>query len=173
MRRAHSRISLALLVLLGTGAGCVVPVGPKWTDPQSNYPPTLDSAVPPMGSILASDTDGGAAPGVEVWLADQNTGDKLYVRWIIDYPPFVAGRTRIAALPLILPPADEPERPAISFTPNCSDDQIAHGSSNHRLLLVVSDRPFSSDDPNQTTPDQVPAGNFRVEASWQFVLDCQ
>ena len=161
----------ALLLVLACLPACVVPVGPKWSDPQSNYPPTLHSATPPVGSILGFDPDGGTAL-VQVVLADQNTKDKLYTRFIIDYPPFAEGASHIF-WQTILPGGNQIDRPAITFAPNCSDDQIARGFTNHRLLLAASDQPFASDDPVQSAPDAVPNGNFLVEATWSFDLDCQ
>jgi len=162
---------LVLCVALGAAMGCVVPVGPEWTDPQGNYPPTITSASPPIGSVLSMDPDGGEPLAVEVDLADQNTQDQLYVRWIIDYPPYVEGQSHIA-LPLILPGGQQIDRSPILFTPNCMDDQIARRMSDHRLLLAVSDRPFAPEGPSQGDLVLVQKGNFLVEAAWQFEIDC-
>ena len=160
------------LSLLAGFSACVVPVGPEWTDPQSNYPPTIHSASPPVGSVLGLDPDAGVPIMVQVVLADQNTKDKLYSRFIIDYPPFVDGVSRLA-WQNISDGGDQIERAALLFAPNCNDDQIARGFTSHRLLLAVSDRPFASDDSSLTIPDKVQDGNFLVEAGWQFVMDCQ
>jgi hypothetical protein len=162
----------AWLPLLAGLQACVVPVSPEWTDPQGNVPPTLHSAAPAVGSVLVLDPDAGEPLAVQVVLADQNTRDNLYTRFIIDYPPWVDGVSRVA-LPTVLPGGNEVQRPALRFAPNCNDDHIARGFANHRLLLAFSDRPFVGDDPAQAAPDAVPAGNFLVEASWQFELDCQ
>jgi hypothetical protein len=171
MLRFHLLAVLPLLVAL---SGCVVPAGPEWKDPESNFPPTISSATPPVGSILGLGVDGGALFTVEVVLADQNTQDSLYVRWIIDYPPYRDEITRMGLAQPPLPSEDQILRSRILFTPNCTDDQIAHGFSSHRLLLAVSDRPFKFDSFNSTDlPDEVPSGNFRVEGSWQFELDCK
>lgn len=166
MRTIH--LPALLAVLLGLPA-CVVPVGPQWTDPPDNVPPTIRSAVPPVGTMLGLDADGGGSLDVEVVLADQNTRDKLYTRFIIDYPPFVDGVSHIA-LPTILPPRNQIERTALRFEPNCIDGLMARGFSSHRLMLAVSDRPFASD--AQAPPDQVSSG-FLVEGVWPFELDCQ
>jgi hypothetical protein len=171
MLRFHLFAVLPLLVAL---SGCVVPAGPEWTDPESNFPPTISAATPPVGSILGLGVDGGASLTVEVVLADQNTQDNLYVRWIIDYPPYRDEITRMGLAQPPLPSEDQILRSRILFTPSCTDDQIAHGFSSHRLLLAVSDRPFKFDSFNSTDfPDDVPSGNFRVEGSWQFELDCK
>ena len=162
----------AFSMLLLAFSGCVVPVGPEWTDPQSNVPPTIDNANPPIGSNLAMDAGADAQLLFEVVLADQNTQDKLYARWIIDYPPWDDGISRIA-LPHGQPGGNQVQRPPISYAPSCSDDTLSHASSNHRLLLAVSDRPFAYDPPFSKSfpPDQVSSG-LLVEGSWQFVLVC-
>jgi hypothetical protein len=156
--------------LVGT-LGCVVPVGPEWTDPQNDYPPTIGSATPPVGSVLTNDPDASQPLTVEVVLSDQNTRDALYLRWIIDYPPYVDGVSRLAQ-EWTLPGGDNMDRPSVYFAPNCKDDQIASGFSNHRLLLAVADRKFAPLDPSSTSLDAVPPGNFLVEGAWQFTLDC-
>jgi len=161
----------ALLSMFAGFSACVVPVGPEWTDPASNYPPTLASAAPGNGSSLTPDPDGGGQPGVTVWLADQNTHDKLYVHWIIDYPPFVEGVTRLARLD-ILPPENQVQRSPLTFPLNCNDDHIASGFTSHRLMMAASDRPFASDDPGQTTPDRPQAGYSVVRGIWPFEMDC-
>lgn len=149
-------------------SGCVIPVGPKWSDPDSNYPPSIAEADPPVGSILGG-ADGGSRVEVTVRLADQNTQDVLYLRWIIDYPPYSSDT--LLARETIKPGGNAIERTPESFAPDCGADGLSRTVSDHRLLLAVSDRPFT-DDPTQ--PDQVSApDNYRVEAVWPFVLNCQ
>jgi len=162
-----------VLGALWTGMhGCVVPVGPEWTDPHGECPPTIRSASPPVGAIF--DPDASALQFFEVVLADQNTRDNLYIRWIIDYPPYVDGVSRVVPFNP-LPGGDTVERPAVRYAPSCKDDQIAPGFSNHRLLLAVSDRPFAYDsgDGLLRYPDTPSSGSFIVEAAWQFNLDCR
>jgi len=160
----------ASLALTGLG-GCVVPVGPAWTDPPDNYPPTIHSAQPPVGSVLAPTPTAGASLTVEVALADQNTDDDLFVRWLIDYPPYEPGVSRLAH-PTTQPGGGEIVRPLLVFAPSCGDDQIAPGFNNHRLMIVVSDLPFLDVDPAQPVLDAVAAGNFVARGSWQFALTC-
>jgi hypothetical protein len=159
---------LVFLTLLPMIAGCVVPIGPEWTDPQVNSPPTISLANPPIGSILDFSAGGNAPLGVEVVLADQNTQDTLYLRWIIDYPPNANIPAQVA-LPQILPGGNQPKRPSVRFSPTCSDIASSRATPTHRLLLAVSDRPFT-DDPQVL--DLVPDGNYRVEAAWSFSLTC-
>jgi hypothetical protein len=149
-------------------SGCVVPVAPKWSDPASNYPPTIASASPPVGTLLGG-LDGGSVE-VAVELADQNVGDKLYLRWIIDYQP---GSTNIVAVETFKPGGDSIVRTPELFVPNCNADHLTETVSDHWLMLAVSDRPFLNEDPSGPNPDQVPTGNYLVQAAWPFVMSCQ
>jgi hypothetical protein len=170
MLRLPARLPAVLTMLLGI-SGCVVPAGPEWTDPQTNFPPTIvyDETTPPVGSVLAVDPDAGA-PQVKAVLADKNTQDNLYVRWIIDYPPNQPGVSHVT-LEQRLPGGNQ----TINFAPDCTanGNAISRNFSNHRLLLAVSDRPFANPDISQPPFDAVPSGNFLVEGSWQFELDCR
>ena len=159
----------ASLALAGLG-GCVVPVGPEWTDPQSNSPPTIHSANPPVGSILAPDP-GGASVEAEIVLADNNTDDDLFVRWLVDYPPFDETVSRLA-YETTQPGGADVVRPRLRFAPSCGDDQIAPDLSSHRLMVAASDRPFLAVDPAQPVLDAVPDGGLVVRAMWQFQLAC-
>jgi len=167
---AGSRSSVVVLgVLLAGAGGCVVPIGPEWSDPQKQYPPTIPSANPPIGSVV--DAESGSAPVFEVVVEDQNTQDQLYLRWLIDYPPYQDGLTRIYEAPT-LPPSGSARRPSVLFAPSCNDDSIAKGFPNHRLLLAVSDRPFVSDAHSGVSLDVPSAGGAVVEAAWQFTMTC-
>jgi hypothetical protein len=167
MRWLVCRHSVVAVLLFCTA--CVVPVGPEWSDPEGNSPPTIESAVPAIGSVLDLMPDAGSPLGVRVVVSDANTSDQIYMRWIIDYPPYQEAQTHIA-WEIILPQSEQAERAPVEFAPNCSDDHIARGIAAHRLLLVVTDRPFV--DRGQAEPDAVQDGGFRVEASWAFDLDC-
>ena len=164
---------LTLPTLIIALSGCVIPVGPEWTDPQGNVSPTIYSANPPIGSNLVMDAGAGETLVFEVVLADQNTQDKLYARWIIDYPPWGDGVSGVA-LPVAQPGGNQIQRTPIRYAPTCSDDAISHQSSNHRLFLAVADRPFAFDPPfsKSSPPDGVLPGNFSVAGSWQFGLVC-
>jgi hypothetical protein len=165
------RALVAALLALAALGGCVVPVGPEWTDPESNYPPTIYSASPPVGSILAPDPVAGTPSVVDVMLADENTDDDLFVRWLIDYPPFDEAVSRLA-YQTTQPGGGEVVRPRLSFAPSCGDHQIAPGFGSHRLMMAVSDRPFLGVDPGQPVLDGVLAGNSVARAVWQFELLC-
>jgi hypothetical protein len=153
-------------------SACVVPVGPDWVDPEGNYPPTLRSASPPVGSLLTRPVDGTEVMQVKVVLADQNTKDKLYIRFIIDYPPYDEAASRLA-WPITLPGGDQVERSAVTFAPSCAEHGIASRIKDHRLLLAVSDREFVPYEPGKTALDELPSkDNFLLEAVWPFQLEC-
>jgi hypothetical protein len=170
-----SFLTSSLAPLLALASGCVIPVAPKWSDPDRNYPPTIVTANPPVGTVLGRGPDGGAAGQVEVEvsLADQNTGDNLYLRWIVDYPPYVSGKT-LLALETTKPGGDTLVRTPAIFAPDCVSIR-SRALADHRLLLAISDRPFKlpADDPGLTEPDAVDDGNHRIEAVWSFTLSCQ
>lgn len=158
---------LSLLPLLAC-AGCVVPAGPDWIDPEGNVPPSLVLAIPPVGSVLGGGGESGGPLAVEVTLADQNARDELHVRWIVDYPPYVDGVSRTALRQTLL--SGSIERKAIAFAPICSD--VVHGTGEHRLLLAVSDRDFVAEEDSGGQLD-MPSNGFLLEASWTFTLQCQ
>lgn len=161
-----SAARLAFVALLASLPACVIPVGPEWTDPPSNAPPTLVSSQPPLGQILVE-----PALTVTVVLADANTQDKLYLRWLIDYPPYQSDAHQLAH-ELTLAPEGKATRSPTSFAPNCTDDHLAAGTASHRLLLTVSDRPFVAATEGEGSLDQVSAGGLRVQAMWPFTLTC-
>jgi hypothetical protein len=157
-----------MAVLFAAVSGCVVPVEPEWSDPASNYPPSIDSATPAVGTVLTG-LNGGSVE-VSVQLADQNVGDSLYLRWIIDYRPNTAD---IVAVETIKPGGEAIVRTPERFVPECTSDHLSRTVSSHWLMLAVSDRPFLSDDPRSPNPEQVPSGNYLVQAFWPFVMSCQ
>ena len=161
----------ALLAVMGAGlTACVVPAGPDWVDPPGNSPPSIHWVSPAVGSVLTLAIDAGGPPTVEIELADKNSKDNLYLRWIIDYPPFDPSISRLA-LAYTLRGNGEEVRPRQAFAPSCPAHNIAAGFKNHRLMLAASDRPFF-DDPQPTVLDQVQNGNFRIEAIWLFEMEC-
>jgi hypothetical protein len=167
-------ITFAMAAALATTSGCVIPAEPAWSDPDRNYPPTIASATPPVGTALGQKA-GASGPAVEVQvvLADQNPGDKLYLRWIIDYPPWTADS--IVSHEVIKPGGNSVPRAQDTYAVECGADHLSRSVAEHRLLLAVSDRPFLyavEESGVDKAPDAI-SGEFRVEAVWPFTLSCQ
>jgi hypothetical protein len=100
-----------------------------------------------------------------VVVRDVNPRDRLYVRWASDYPPFEQAASRLQAdiettageLPVFVVPA------------NC-EKFAKTDSSLHRLVVIVSDRPFEKDPSMTKNPDYpynvTAAGNIPIMAGW-------
>ena len=163
-----------VLALLSGLSSCVIPTAPRWSDPQSNYPPDVRYATPPIGSILGpTNRDGGTASlTFEVRLGDPNTQDKLYLHWLIDFPPYEDGISQLFASPT-LPGGNTVERAPVRFVPDCLADNITRNFPTHRLLLAVADRPFLGDEASQPNANATTDEGFVVEGAWQFELDCK
>jgi hypothetical protein len=112
----------------------------------------------------------------EVTIRDPNPSDTIYARWLVDYPRFDAQVSRMAREDISPPPADRnlPNERLLRFKPEC-DTHVSRVGTQHRLMLVVSDRPFIEEtDPRlphflDSTPSS--AGVFR--SSWRFVKTCR
>jgi hypothetical protein len=148
-------------------SACVLPVGPQFGDPAGNSPPYLDSSNPVAGSVLPT-----ASPTIEVTVGDANLEDRLYGRWLIDYPP-QDGRSRLAS-EFRLPPTDALTREIIRFAPNCQEHKIASGEIPHRVTLSVADRQFLPPDPAspELQFDTVPPEGFLLRTTWILPLVC-
>ena len=130
--------------------GCVVPVAPDFQDPASvpNYQPQF------LNSDPFFETTGWRSPQTfKVQVADPNPGDTLYVRWVSDYPPF----TQAASLLLkemTLPPQGTPatEIKYDTSLPNSMACLQLLPGLEHRLVVIVSDRPFLSTEQFNNSP---------------------
>ena len=148
---------------------CVVPMAPQFEDPPGNLPPYLVSSVPVAGAELRASTD--PTDTIEATLGDPNLDDILWVRWLIDYPPYDALLSHVAQQ-VILPTTGAVERETIHFAASCSDNHIASGLASHRVTLSVADRPFlpAQEAPPDLLLDSVPVQGFVVRATW--FADC-
>lgn len=125
-----------------------MPVAPEFQDPAQapNFYPYFHNTEPFHERTV---TIGAGYPFV-VSVGDQNLGDTLYVRWVSDYPPFLANASKVLSdapdglgrpIPPNPPTTRQPEvRPPIEFMVQC--EGFAPGMSVHRLVIIVSDRPF-------------------------------
>jgi hypothetical protein len=174
-RRSGRRCGLAHFVLwlvaraswlpmLGVGAlttGCVLPIGPDFQNPPQapNYPPSFQLFDPYQETAVSE-----LPQDFYVLLQDPNPLDTLHVRWAIDYPPYVQSRSRLVVDEQTLLPTALRQ---VTY-PLASCDIFKQGSE-HQLVVIVSDRPFTEigllpgpDRYNQTEGDS-PA----IMAGWQ------
>jgi hypothetical protein len=171
---AH-RLLIFALGLITVTSGCVIPVAPKFDDPEPNFPPFYVESNPGVGSILTFQGMSGDAREIAVTIADQNLGDHLFTKWIFDYPPY-DDRSRVVLFNEYNP-TGEVVRGTLRIQPSCSQ-KIAGGSSQHRLVLSISDREFlNADNGDIVAPearlDSVPEGAQNIRLFWLINLECQ
>ncbi|MBC8132386.1 MAG: hypothetical protein H7X95_05340 [Deltaproteobacteria bacterium] len=165
--------------------GCVVPIAPDFQNPPSapNHYPYFSNTEPIQERTVTipPGTAGGAFPFVAS-VGDQNLGDTLYVRWVADYPPFAPNISKVLSdsqdgVGLPIPPSTPPGelRPDIPLQLRC--ESFAPGMQQHRLVVIVSDRPFlkagtfSGDlryNRVETRADQSPV-TYPIMAGWNVI----
>jgi hypothetical protein len=138
VRYLTPKAALPLVATAALAGGCVIPIAPQFDDPETNYPPYVETSNPGVGEIFTlgmtqQDRD------ISAILSDQNVNDFLYIRWLVDYPGTDANPAHLV-LPLQLPPSGMMVRSRIRLQPTCRD--LGIGSGLHRLVLSVADRPY-------------------------------
>ncbi len=129
-----------LLGLAGLSA-CVIPVAPQFEDPEINVAPYIveNGARPSVGSIITVPPNSKTL--LEVTLADPNLADYLYVKCILDYPPYNVDSTRTLKDYMLAPSTTGDEtREVAPFTADCNNYVISPTVYPHRLFLAVTDR---------------------------------
>ncbi|HET6147337.1 MAG TPA: hypothetical protein VFH68_07365 [Polyangia bacterium] len=156
-----------------TSSGCVIPLAPSFDDPpaERNYAPQLLDPTPAQGYV---------SPGVlRVNVSDPNVGDDLVVRWIVDYPPYNADRTRrLVDFPFHHSADGKPLLEPSEMDISCLN--LAQGVSVHPVTALVSDRDFlcckkPEDSANLTAEQQLiklPPNALSVEAHWVVNAPC-
>lgn len=146
---ADQRVVAFALVL----GGCILPVSPEFEDPEPNLSPYVVNATPPINSVV------GENQKIEVTLADPNPGDTLYLRWVFNYPEFTAA-SRFSLSGMLSPSLGRGEvrTPVARIEPTCFRDFV--GAPDHRVMLIVSDRPFD----DASAPTNLPFDNVKPEA---------
>jgi hypothetical protein len=148
--------------MLSTSA-CIIPLGPDFQDPvaEPNAAPYFESAHPDFGSVVTP-------PGLQfsVTVTDPNVGDNLYVRWLADYPG--ANYRPVTAESFVAHSTNgQPLRQNVTATVDCLLDNLAMTSDGeHRVEVIVGDRPFVDPMPGDTRLDQVMDPGLVVRASW-------
>jgi len=173
-RTMHLRIGFGFscCAALGAASGCVVPVAPDFRD-EPNYAPFIAASSPLEGEEV--NAPGAVAPNFEVAIGDPNVHDRLYFRWLFDYPKYDSEISKIADGTHELAPTGEVLRDSPPpFSPNCLLHGIARGLTRHRLALVVSDRAFDDDSfPPDAPFDAVGPDAQRVYAVWFLNMECR
>lgn len=146
-------------------SGCIIPLAPEFEPPGSNLSPYIVSASPPVGSRLNEQEE------IVVVLADPNLGDQLFVQWAFNFPEDDRVNIRFAiaeTLPAALDGSEVRNR-AARIRPLCSRD-LVEGLPQHRVMLIVSDRPFIITPDNPF--DAVPEDAHVVRANWFIEQEC-
>jgi hypothetical protein len=159
-------VRVLLAAMAASAAGCVIPIAPEF-ESERNVPPFVKTASPEEGTLV---TDRSQA--FMVLVEDPNRADNLHVAWLIDYPPYVdnvSRRTR--SLEVASNGPDEPNEHPLSFQPDCEFDSITPSTTLHRLMLVVSDRPFVNAGP--MIYDRTAPGAHVIRVVWTFEKDCR
>jgi hypothetical protein len=153
---------LLLLAVAAPMSACVIPVGPEFQDPPGapNSPPSIVSTDPLAGTIVTI-----ANPHFSITVSDNDVGDDLTVRWILEYPPWSTDHSTVPVTDVIHPAGDgRPVRRPSTFDLGC--EGVTRGlTTTHFISAAVSDRGFVGKvaTPDDTTP---------VIATWIWVQNC-
>jgi len=158
----------APVLLLSASPACVIPVVPEFKDPPEakNRPPQIVTVNPALGDTVTR-----RDPTFTIKFNDPN-GDKLFVRWIADYPPFGPNRRFITGILEFPPSADgTPLDAQSSVGVSCGEPGLVSTISLHKIMAIVADRPFVS---TSMTNDLMKATDdgLTVSAWWLFAADC-
>jgi hypothetical protein len=165
-------MSMSCLLAAALTGGCVLPIAPEFVE-ERNLSPFVVDVRPAVGTVV---TDLNAR--FDVTVEDPNRNDTLFVRFLIDYPPFSTELTRAQPLqPLPSQGPDLPNRQVIAFQPSCQLHTISPTITRHQLMLVVSDRPFIDPAPDSSPAtrrlDDTPADAFAIRLAWTFDKECR
>jgi hypothetical protein len=158
-------VRAALLAGLAAGAGCIVPLAPEFEE-ELRAPPFVVTSRPAVGAMVR---DSEAVFQVEV--QDPNSTDDLYVRWVIDFPPYTENLSRQIDYNIQKNRGPgEVNRHRLAFSPDCLLHLISPAVSQHRLMLLISDRPFEA---APMAPDKVPTDAHLLRVVWMFDKECR
>jgi len=149
---------------------CVIPVAPDFQDPlaAANVPPAILAADPQFGSVLTVTS----SFTFRISVVDPNSSDWLYVRWVLDYPPFQPTTSKIDDNPYP-PPATgtvHTENPSHAF--DCSNG-FATITTPQRLEVFVADRALEQRTAeNNNRLDIVESGGYVARGNWTVLFQC-
>jgi len=168
-----SKLDRKLLLLLFTASlssACIIPLGPEFQDPSGapNSPPRLVSVSPDQGTTVTKDP-----ATFSVTLSDNNVGDPLFVRWIVEYPPFNDINTKSPQDDEIPPPQDGSlVRRPVSFEPNCFKLNVT--TSTHQITAAVSDSRFIGGSQSTESDLLLTEDGLRPAlVNWTLIKNCQ
>jgi hypothetical protein len=134
---ARVLLQWSIWTVVSLSTACILPVAPEFQDPPKapNYAPFFVSFDPfaetPVTQVPLT---------FSVLLADPNPQDTLHVRWAADYPPFVQTRSRLLVDEQTIMPGAVPQ--ASYPLPALDSCKVFASGGDHRLVVIVSDRPF-------------------------------
>jgi len=155
-------------------SACIIPVAPNFQDPPSvpDSPPYVSSVMPTYGEVASFP----ATSTFQVVVTDLNLNATIFYRWVVDYPPFVAGVTWFN------PDLDGTTRPRLdgttireTLTWDLTCKMVNFVSGTHQVELIVADGPFrnsmglSADVELDTTVDPM---RHVVPIAWTVNMSC-
>lgn len=154
----------------GLVAAIVLVVGCSGQEAETvNHPPFIASASPAEGEIVTPSAVGDRE--LSATIGDDDVGDALFIRILVDYPPGGGVANLIRALEL--PPSGSVIRSPMRMQPDCRN--LGVGPGTHRLVLSVADRPFLDPDKGESVDPEAPLDSVaeqgnRVRLVW--LLNC-
>jgi hypothetical protein len=167
---------LALILVVASMSACITPVAPEFQDPAAspNYAPYIQSVSPPFGSVVSIPlSQNPVSQNFQVTVTDPNVEDNLFYRWVADYPPYTTNTRTLADAEFPHMVNGQPQDAVISRTIGCTDTLAITADGQHRLEVIVADRPFAAPIPPDMSLDLVNPPGFVVRASWTFQIACQ
>ena len=149
--------------MLSTSA-CIIPVGPDFQNPIAgpNNAPYIIGATPDFGAIVTP-----PQLTFSVTVTDPNIGDDLYVRWLADYPGANYRQVNTGRSFVSHSMNGQPLRETVQAIVDCLLDNLGMTSDGeHRVEVIVADRPFVDPIPPDTHLDLVMDPGLVVRASW-------
>jgi hypothetical protein len=153
-------------------SACIIPLAPDFQDP----PPVPASPAPALSGFMPQNF--GSTVSIPATFGataiDPNLADTLYVRWIIDYPPYTANT-------LVLPTGTQsltpPGQATISQPITCTFNNVLAPSvdSKHKLELIVGTQDFVANTcgiSNANCLDEIVGGGPVARAAWTIVMSC-
>ncbi len=148
---------------------CVIPVAPDFQDPltAANSPPSIIDSNQTFGSVVF------VAPSLTftIQVVDPNVNDTLFVRWVVDYPPFQSSTANFDySYP---PPATGTEHAESPNLPIDCSNGFATLTTPQEFEVFVADRRFlQRSTATNNRLDLVETGGYVARANWTLIFQC-